>query len=237
MAPRYCFFERDAGYIIWASYLGISCSSDALACPNSFACFLCLSMMADSPLTDLQLSTIDVTRRLTTQNIALRLPGSSARHDSVRRHVCPECGRAFNRAVHLRVHAGIHSRAVGIAVRHVCSICGRSYLSIDSLRRHTQQKHTELPPPRTSVRHMCSLCDRSYLTIRSFRRHTRRQHATSLDRSALIGGSPLQEPAFLRLYTRFIDNVTYGELVHMGNLLYVKYIQKVSYLFSELSKS
>lgn len=105
--------------------------------------------MTDSPLADLQLSTIDVTRRLTAQSIALRLPGSSARHDSMRRHVCPDCGRAFNGAAHLRVHAGIHSRApdvamhshATVAVRHVCSICGRSYLSIDSLRRHTQRKY------------------------------------------------------------------------------------------------
>jgi hypothetical protein len=169
--------------------------------------------MTDSPLAGLQLSTIEATRRLTAQNIALRLPGSSARHDSVRRHVCPDCGRAFNRAAHLRVHAGIHSRVANVAmhghatvaVRHVCSICGRSYLSMDSLRRHTRRKHTELPRPRTSVRHMCSICDRPYLTIQSLRRHTRRQHAMSLDRSALTGGSPLQEPAFQRLYRRFID--------------------------------
>jgi hypothetical protein len=109
--------------------------------------------MTDSLLADLQLSTIDITRCLTAQNIALRLPGSSARHDSVRRHVRPDCGRAFNRAAHLRVHAGIHSRAAYIAMhghatavgRHICSICRLSYLSIDSLRHYMQRKHVEHP--------------------------------------------------------------------------------------------
>jgi hypothetical protein len=81
--------------------------------------------MTDSPLADLQLSTISVSRRLTAQNIALRLPGSSIPHGSVRRHVCPECGRAFKRAAHLRVHGGTHSRAANIAIDGHAGIAGR----------------------------------------------------------------------------------------------------------------
>ena len=234
-------FERDAGYNLLKSllfhlrtYLSIS-----------LACLWCLSRMADSPLADLQSSTIDVTRRLAAQNIALRLPGSSARHDSVRRHVCSNCGRAFNRAAHLRVHTAIHSRLASEAVRHICSICSRSYLSIDSLRRHTRRKHLELTQPRTSIRHICSICDRSYPTMQSLRRHTRRQHAMSLARSALMGGSPLQEPAFLRLYGRFIDTYnaefpstpcsSCGILMFPKKAFWVDYDQAVEYgLFSIL---
>lgn len=199
----FLLFERDVGYKLG----GLLRVWIFVLCPylsNFLARLWCPSTMADSPLADLQLSTLDVTRRLATQNIALRLPGSSARHDSVRRHVCPDCGRAFNRAAHLRVHAAIHSRVAIAPVRHVCSVCGLSYLSIDSLRRHTRRKHMEPPRPGTSVRHMCSICNRSYPTIQSLRRHTRRQHDMPPDRSAPMGGSPLQEPAFLRLYRRFI---------------------------------
>jgi hypothetical protein len=107
--------------------------------------------MADSPLADLQLSTLDVTRRLATQNIELRLPGISARHDSIRRHVCPDCRRAFNRAAHLQVHAAIHRRIAIAPARHICSIYSLSYLSLDSLRRHMRQKHVEPPRPGTSI--------------------------------------------------------------------------------------
>ena len=94
--------------------------------------------MADSPLADLQLSTVDNTRRLAAQNIALRLPGSSVRHDSVRQHVCPDCGRTFNRAAHLRVHAAIHCRVATAPVRHACTVCGLLYLSMDSLTGDTR---------------------------------------------------------------------------------------------------
>ena len=141
--------------------------------------------------------------------------------------------------------SAIHSRIATVAVRHICSICGRSYLSIDSLRRHTRWKHMELTQPHTAVRHMCSICDRSYPTIQSLRRHTRRQHGMSLARSALMEGSPLQEPAFLRLYRRFIDmyNAEFpstpcsscGILMFPKKAFWVDYDQAVEYgLFSIL---
>ena len=201
--------------------------------------------MADSPLADLQLSTRAVTRRLATQNIALRLPDISARHDSVRRHVGPDCGRAFNRAAHLWVHAAIHSRVATAPVRHVCSICGLSYLSLDSLRRHTRRKHVDPSQPGASVRHICSICSRSYSTINNLRLHTRGLHDMPTNRSALVGGPTLQDLAFLRLYKRFIDTYnaefpstpcsSCGILMFPNKAYWVNYDEAIEYgLFSIL---
>lgn len=123
-----------------------------------------------------------------------------ARHTKVvhllqdKRHVCNECGRAFNRLDNLKTHQRIHTGIKDTSKLHLCIYCGKEFNNssnmIVHMRRHTGERpykcnqcgkgfprsHDLKCHERThsgEKPYLCTLCGKSFNKSNKLLRHTR----------------------------------------------------------------
>ncbi|XP_066489057.1 zinc finger protein 408 isoform X2 [Tiliqua scincoides] len=80
--------------------------------------------------------------------------------DSVRRHRCEECGKAFLQLCHLKKHSFVHTDHKPF----LCTECGKSYSSEESFKAHMLGHRGVRPFP-------CPQCHKTYGTKRDLQEH------------------------------------------------------------------
>ncbi|KAJ8960775.1 hypothetical protein NQ318_020069 [Aromia moschata] len=84
-----------------------------------------------------------------------------------KRHVCVDCGKAFNRLENLKIHQRIHTGTKHTSKSHLCIYCGKEFNNSSNLVRHTRVHTGERP-------YSCSICGKSFTQWNDLNYHTRR---------------------------------------------------------------
>ncbi|KAJ8920878.1 hypothetical protein NQ315_015671 [Exocentrus adspersus] len=95
-----------------------------------------------------------------------------ARHTKVhllqdKRHVCVECGKAFNRLDNLKTHQRIHTGVKDNAKLHLCIYCGKEFNNSSNMLRHSRVHTGERP-------YVCNICGRAFTQSNDLSLHMRR---------------------------------------------------------------
>ncbi|XP_028675909.1 zinc finger protein 235-like [Erpetoichthys calabaricus] len=87
--------------------------------------------------------------------------GSQRSHTSQRPYGCSECGKRFNKKLHLEIHTRIHTGEKPFS----CSECGKGFYEIGGLNSHMRTHTGEKP-------HRCPECGKQFTTRSLLHKHT-----------------------------------------------------------------
>ena len=89
-------------------------------------------------------------------------------HEGKKDHLCPECGKSFDRNYTLKAHlAVVHS--IGVKQSHICKECGKNFGRKSNLRIHIETVHN-------GVKKQCQFCKSKFTQSGTLRAHIKKHH-------------------------------------------------------------